>query len=269
VATPGGWFDSAPGTPVGGSGGAGAGLLRGLLAADRLRLRRRIRLVHLGGGVDLGEVDVGGRFGAHIALADDRRDHRLDLLDDVLLHLLDVFQLVRVELLAARSALVSDSRLPFWSTTVTLPPAGSSGTEDATRCTMALTWPGRGAARLQVEQHGGGRLLLLAHEHGRFRQRQVHARRLTAERLDRARQFAFERALVVDLFEELRHAQLLVFHQLEADVAAFRQALRGQLQAHVGTCSAGTRIAVPPSENLYLTPIWSSEAVIAPPSRSL
>jgi hypothetical protein len=49
----------------------------------------------------------------------------------------------------------------------------------------------------------------------------------------RACQFAFERALVVDLFEELRHAQLLVFHQLEADVAAFRQALRGQFEAHV------------------------------------
>ncbi len=45
-------------------------------------------------------------------------------------------------------------------------------------------------------------------------------------------QFAFQRALVVDLFQELAGAELLVFHQFEADRTALGQAFRGHLQAH-------------------------------------
>jgi hypothetical protein len=88
------------------------------------------------------------------------------------------------------------------------------------------------AARLQVEQDRGGRVLLVAHEHRGLGQRQMHARRADGgQRLDRIGQFAFQRALVIDLLDELRGAQLLVLEQFEADVAGARQALRRQLQA--------------------------------------
>jgi hypothetical protein len=51
-------------------------------------------------------------------------------------------------------------------------------------------------------------------------------------RFDRAFEFAFQRALVVDLLGELADAELLVVHQFEADRAALRQALRGETQTH-------------------------------------
>ena len=74
----------------------------------------------------------------------------------------------------------------------------------------------------------------------RARNRQVHARRLhRGHRLDRARQLAGERALVVDLLGELADAELLRVHQLEADRAALGQALRGQLQAQLVDLVAG------------------------------
>jgi hypothetical protein len=90
------------------------------------------------------------------------------------------------------------------------------------------------AARVQVQQHRRGRLLLLAHEHGVLRHGQVDARGLhRGDGLDGAGHLAFQRALEVHLLEKLRHAQLLVFHQLETDAAALGQALGSQLQAHV------------------------------------
>ena len=57
--------------------------------------------------------------------------------------------------------------------------------------------------------------------------------------LDRSRQFAFETALVIDLFGELADAEFLVFHQFEADGAAFGQSLRRQTQAHLVNFAAG------------------------------
>ncbi len=50
--------------------------------------------------------------------------------------------------------------------------------------------------------------------------------------LNRLLQFAFEGALVVDLFGELADAEFLVVHQFEADRTAFGQALRREPQAH-------------------------------------
>ena len=90
------------------------------------------------------------------------------------------------------------------------------------------------AAGVQVDEHRGARLRLLAQERGAAREREVDARALDRlQRLDRARELAFEAALVVDLLEELARAEALAFHELEADDAAFGQALRGELQAQV------------------------------------
>ncbi|MBV6408890.1 MAG: hypothetical protein EFKGCFLK_02508 [Rhodocyclaceae bacterium] len=91
-----------------------------------------------------------------------------------------------------------------------------------------------GAAGRDVEHHRGRRLLVVAHEAGLLRDGQVHAGALHGgERLDRARQLAFQGALEVDLLDELRHAELLAFHQFEADQAALGQALGGQAHAQL------------------------------------
>ncbi len=101
----------------------------------------------------------------------------------------------------------------------------------------------RPACRLTSTEAEG--FMLVAQEGGLFRDRQMHAGGAHgAERLDRARQFAFESALVVDLFGKLADAELLVFHHLEADQATFRQALRGQPQTdivHHGRSAPGWR----------------------------
>ncbi len=68
----------------------------------------------------------------------------------------------------------------------------------------------------------------------------MHAGRLyRADRLDGARQLTLQAALVIDLFGKLADAELLVFHQFEADAAAFGQALRGQAQTHFMNPVAG------------------------------
>ena len=71
VAMPGGWFDSAPGMPLGILIGIAAGFTA-LLAADGRGGRRRIRLVRFGRLFDGREVHVRDRFSAHIAFAHDR-----------------------------------------------------------------------------------------------------------------------------------------------------------------------------------------------------
>ena len=50
------------------------------------------------------------------------------------------------------------------------------------------------------------------------------------DRLDRARQLAFETALVIDLFGKLADPELLVLHQLETDAATLGKPLRCQAQ---------------------------------------
>lgn len=66
----------------------------------------------------------------------------------------------------------------------------------------------------------------------------MHARaRHRLDRLHGARQLAFERTLVIDLLVELRDAQLLPVHELEAGQPALGQALGGKLQpglVHLG-----------------------------------
>ena len=89
------------------------------------------------------------------------------------------------------------------------------------------------AAGQHLHQYRGGGSILFAHEDAGLGDGQVDAGALDrAQALNGARQLAFERALVIDLLLELGQAQPAVVHQLEADVARARQALRGQPQPH-------------------------------------
>ena len=91
---------------------------------------------------------------------------------------------------------------------------------------------GQHAARAQVHHHRRGRALVVAQEGGLLGHRQMHARAgHRGNGLHRARQLAFEGALVVDLFTELRDAQLLPVHELETRQTALGQASRRQAQA--------------------------------------
>jgi hypothetical protein len=60
-------------------------------------------------------------------------------------------------------------------------------------------------------------------------------------------QLALERAAVVDLLEELGGAELRAVEHLEADPAAGRQALGGEVETHLVHAVGGTRTARPPS----------------------
>ncbi len=180
------------------------------------------------------KIDIGGGLGAHVVDADDRRDDRLDLFGDILLQVHHVFQLRRVEGVATQgliglgqqvAVLIDDGDVLGRQ----FRHAARDQVHDCADLLRVKAAPG-----VEVEHHRCSRLLLLAHEHGWFRQGQVDARRLhRTDRLDRPCEFAFERTLEIYLFEKLGHAELLVLHQLEAHVAAFRQALGSQLETGV------------------------------------
>ena len=129
------------------------------------------------------------------------------------------------------TALCCVSRLPSWSTILTFL-TGMSGTPADTMCAIAsdLAFVEH-ASRVEIDHDRGGREFLFTHEHGRLRNGEMHARRLhRRNRADRLFEFAFQRALVVDLLGELADAELLVVHQFEADRAVLRQALAREPQ---------------------------------------
>ena len=73
---------------------------------------------------------------------------------------------------------------------------------------------------------------MVAQEPGVLGQREVHARACNRrQRLDGPGQFAFQAALVVQLFLELGQTEFLRLQDLEADDGPLRKALGGELQA--------------------------------------
>jgi len=89
----------------------------------------------------------------------------------------------------------------------------------------------QGAAGVEVHHDRGGGFLFFPDEYGRLGDGEVHPGGLDGGHgLDGAAQFPFQGALEIDLFGELADAELLVFHQLEADGTAFGQPLGGQAQ---------------------------------------
>jgi hypothetical protein len=191
-------------------------------------LRRAVRAVGFGGLLDLREVQVGAHLRARVAGAEERREDRVDALLRVVLDLLHILELARVEAGSGRGlgqqvAVLVDDRHVLGRH---VGHAGRHHPRD--RLHLALV---EHAARVEVDEHRRRRRFLVAHEHRRLRDREMHARAAHGvDRLDGALQLAFERALVVDLLGELADAELLVVHQLEADRAALRQALARETQ---------------------------------------
>ncbi|MDT4819177.1 hypothetical protein FQZ97_522910 [compost metagenome] len=204
------------------------GRLAGLLAADGRAGGILVGLVALVGVLDDGEVHVCRHLRTHVVLADDRRQDCLDALQVVLLQRLHVLELGGVE-----HALVAGIRQQV---AVLVDDRDRLGRQlrharrhqVADRRDLALV---DGAPRVQLQHDRGGGLLALAHEQRRLGDRQVHAGRLhRRDRFDRARQLAFQPALVIDLLGKLADAEFLVVHQLHARGAALGQALRSEPQ---------------------------------------
>ncbi|MNX96731.1 hypothetical protein D3C86_1290630 [compost metagenome] len=210
-------------------GGALRARLAGLLAADDRLGRVLVRLVAFVGVLDGREVHVGGDLGVDVVLAEDRREDGFHALHVVLFHLLHELELAGVQ----RAVIGAGEQVAVL-------------VDDGDRLRREFGHAGRdqvadggdlafidGAARVELQHDRRGGLLALAHEQGGLGDGQVHAGRLHgADRLDRAGEFAFQAALVVDLLGKLADAELLVIHQLHAGVAVLRQALAGELEAH-------------------------------------
>ena len=215
-------------------GGADATLggIAGLLAAHGGLTRFLVGAVDLGRFLAAREVDVGGGLGVHVAGADQGIQDGEDALDGALLDLAHEAKLVGVHAAAfaqrggQQAAVLVDDGHAFGGQ---FRHAGSHQPGDRGHLGIA-----QAAARVQVQQHGGGGRLALAHEQRLARHGQVDAGVLHGVHgFDRTGQLALQTALVVDLFRKLAGAEAGVVHQLEADGAAARQALRGQLQPGV------------------------------------
>src|SRR5471032_207718 len=217
---------------------AGARRFARLLAADGRRLRRRIRLVGFGRLFGLRKIHVRRRFGAHVAFAYDGQQDRFDLLDHALLQLLHVFQLVWIEVLDAVGAVavlvlvrqqVAGLVHHRYIHGQQFRHAGRYQVHDGAYLQLveATAW-------VQVEKYGSRGFLLVAHKNLWFGQGQVDPCRIDSrDRFYCFGQLAFQCTLEIDLFQELRHAQFLVFNQLEAHIATLGQALRCQFQARI------------------------------------
>ena len=96
------------------------------------------------------------------------------------------------------------------------------------------------AARFQGQYHGRLGGLAVADEHRRLGHGQVHPRpRYRAQGFNGAGQLALQTALEIHLLGELADPERLLVHDLKAHVAAFRQALFGELQTQFVDLVAG------------------------------
>ncbi|KFB70944.1 MAG: hypothetical protein AW09_003943 [Candidatus Accumulibacter phosphatis] len=182
--------------------------------------------MRLGSLFRLREVDVGGNLDTGVAGADDWCQDVFDALDDARLDFLDVLDLCRVQagleqlalhLRQQRAALVEQGDAGGCQ----LRNAGRDKILDAGDLARIERTP-----RVEIEHHRRRWLHLFAHENTRLRYRQVHARGLNRRnRLNGARQLAFQTTLIIDLLGKLADAELLAFHQLETDRSAPGQSL--------------------------------------------
>jgi hypothetical protein len=232
IGSGGGWLVKAPGTPVAGPLPRLAGFA-GLLAADGRATGFLVGAVFFVGVFDDGEVDVGGDLRVHIAGAEYGLQDGFDAAYVALLYFLRVLELADVQ--AARAGVGRRQQvagLVDHGDAFGREFGHAAGDQVHDGADLAFV---DAAAAVQAQHHGGAGLFLVAHEQRGLGQRQVHARRFDGgDGIDGAREFAFEGALVVDLFGELAGAELLGVHQFEADGAAFGQALGGQAQARLG-----------------------------------
>ena len=205
---------------------------RGLAVGERLDILLRGERnagLPVGDGVDLLliEVEIGIDPHARLPLPERRRDERVDLRR----------QLVRVGTLGLE---LGCSPADAAGRQVTRPEqhAGLVGDRDVFGLqpldarrdeTGDAADRVRADRRATVEQDGGARLDAVVEEERLFRQDELHGRRLNSlNPFDRARDLAFEGALIGDLLLEIGRAELLLVEDLVADVAAVRQAVLGE-----------------------------------------
>ncbi len=81
------------------------------------------------------------------------------------------------------------------------------------------------------------------------RQHQMHPHRFDiAQRLNRALEFAFERALIIHLLGKIAARPVRLVEKLEPQAPGLRHAFRSQVQARLIQLSAGTLTLVPSLE---------------------
>lgn len=213
--------------------------LGGLLAADGL-VGRGVGLVGLGGLLDLIEVHIGRHLGAVVALAHQGREDLVDALDEALLE--QAFERW-VALSPARS---SGSACSVSSAVLVddLPPSACMrGTLDDTRCMMPATWSGD---RMRPPRR------FITDAVGRWSSRRkavcLGIARWALETASIActvRVSSPSSALVVHLLVELRDAQLLPVHELEAGRLPLGRPSAARRSRVSCTCACGTRMAWP------------------------
>ncbi|MNB97969.1 hypothetical protein D3C75_452100 [compost metagenome] len=193
-------------------------VLAQLLAADCCVARRLVGRIALGGLFAGGEVDFRCHLGTHVLRAEDRAEDAFDAPLIGAFDLVDVAQLGAIEVAPAVAghgqqapALVDHGdRLGSQ-----LRHAGADHVHDGIYLAFAEAAP-----RMQGEHHRGAGRLAVADEDRLLGHGQVYARLgHRTERLDRARQLAFEAALEVEMLGELADTEGLLVHQFEADIA--------------------------------------------------
>ena len=126
----------------------------------------------------LGEIKFRGDLGAHIGRHDQGREDRFNPRDVILLQALAVLELVRIERTTAVVIVLGAKQV---AVLVNDADVFCIELRHAVRDQMdhrADLRAVEGATGGQIEQHRGAGLGLIAHESGRFGQRQMHARRL-------------------------------------------------------------------------------------------
>ena len=214
-----------------GGGAAASARLAGPLAAH-CSGGSLVRAVGFGYVLAHGEIHVRRHLRQHVVHTGDRGEDGLDAFDEALLDFAPELELARVDADAAAVLRAQQIAALVDHGDVLHRQVGNAARHQMhDRADLGSV---QAAARMQAQQHRRARFLLLAHERRWFGERKVYARSVDRrERLDRAREFAFERALVVDLLLELGGAELLRLHHFEADETALGQALAGEAQAHL------------------------------------
>ncbi len=207
-------------------------LVVALLAAQG----RLVRVVHLRGRLDRAEVDVGGHLGLVATVAQHRLQDIVHALGEQAFHapgevelLAGHGQLGELLLVGEQVALLvdhGDLRL------VQLRHTGGDQVDDRHHLARLQAAP-----RIQLDQHRGAGLAVVADEHRTLRDRQVHAGGLdVVQARHGARQLAFQAAAIVGGFHELAGAQrLFLVEDLETDVVVGRRHAGG---GHLHACPA-------------------------------
>ena len=210
----------------------------GLAAAYRRRVAALVGAVALAGFLAAGEINLRGDLGAHVLRAQDRRQNVFNTLAVDALHFAHVLQLGAVQATAAAGGTGQQaSGLIDHGDVLQRQFRHAAGDHMHDRVDLAVA---QRAARFQGQYHGRLGGLAVADEDRRLGHGQMHpGPRYRAQGFNGTGQLALQTALEIHLLGELADAERLIVHDLEAHVAAFRQALFGELQTQFVDLIAG------------------------------